>query len=94
MYTLSKETIRVRKGKRGKRKRNMKVHSRNCVEESSLEPTDRNNNNSNESFLSKFSETMNDDLIGLSMQSLTYPKNLIMSHFNKYKFRERNFFKL
>ena len=39
-------------------------------------------NNSNEFFHSDSSDTLNNDLIGLSKQGLTYPKNLIMGHLN------------
>ena len=52
MYTLSKDSIRVRNKNKGKRKRNKKVNSRNSVEESSFEHIGRSINNSNESFLS------------------------------------------
>ena len=40
-----------------------------------------NSNNSNESFLSESSDTLNDDFI-LSKQRLTYSKNLIIGHLN------------
>ena len=40
------------------------------------------NNNTNESFLSESSDTLNDDLIGLSKQRLKYPKNLTIGQFN------------
>ena len=60
----------------------MKVNSRNSDEESSYEYIDLNGNKSNESFLSESSDTLNDDLIGLSIQCLTYPKNLIIGHLN------------
>ena len=36
----------------------------------------------NESFFLESSDTLNDDLIGLSKQRLTYPKNLIIGHLN------------
>ena len=45
----------------------MKVNSRNSDEESSYEYVDLNGNKSNESFLSESSDTLNDDLIGLSI---------------------------
>ena len=76
MYTLSKDSIRVRNKNKGKRKKNKKVDSRNSVEESSYEHIGLSSNNSNESFLSESSDTLNNDLIGLSKQRLTYPKNL------------------
>ena len=82
MNTLSKESIRVRNKNKGKRKKNKKVDSRNSVEESSYEHIGLSSNNSNESFLSESSDTLNDDLIGLSKQRLTYPKNLIIGHLN------------
>ena len=52
------------------------------VEESSYEHNGLNSNNSNEFFLSESFDTLNDDLIGLTKQRLTYPKNLIISHLN------------
>ena len=82
MYTLSKVSIRERNKNKGKRKKNKKVNSRNSVEESSYEHIGLCSNNSNESFLSESSDTLNDDLIGLSKQRLTYPKNLIIGHLN------------
>ena len=82
MNTLSKESIRVRNKSKGKRKKNKKVDSRNSVEESSYEHIDLSSNNSNESFLSESSDTLNGDLIGLSKQRLTYPKNLTIGHLN------------
>ena len=82
MNTLSKESIRVRNKNKGKRKKNKKVDSRNSVEESSYEHIDLSSNNSNESFLSESSDTLNGDLIGLSKQRLTYPKNLTIGHLN------------
>ena len=72
----------VRNTKKGKRKRNKKVNSRIRTEESSYGRIGLNSNNSNESFLSKSSGTLNDDLMRLSKQRLTYPKNLIMGHLN------------
>ena len=80
MYTLSKDSIRVRNKNKGKRKKTKKVDSRNSVEESSYEYIGLSSNNSNESFLSESSHTLNDDLIALSKQHLTYPKNLIIGH--------------
>ena len=80
--TLPKESIRVRNKNKGKRKKNKKVDSRNTVEESSYEHIDLSSNNTNESFLSESSDTLNDDLIWLSKQRLTYPKNLIIDHLN------------
>ena len=80
MNTLSKESIRVRSKNKGKRKKNKKVDSRNSVEESSYEHIGLSSNNTNESFLSESSDTLNDDLIGLSKQCLIYPKNLIIGH--------------
>ena len=82
MFTLSKDSIRVRNKNKGKRKRNNKVNSKSSVEESSYEHFDLGSNNSNESFLSESSDTLNDDLIGLSKQRLTYPKNLTIGHLN------------
>ena len=82
MNTLSKESTRVRNKSKGKRKKNKKVDSRNSVEESSYEHIGLSSNNSNESFLSESSDTLNDDLIGLSKQRLTYPKNLTIGHLN------------
>ena len=82
MYTISKDSIRVRNKNKGKRKRNKKINSRNSVEESSYERVDLNSNNSNESFLSESPDTLNDDLIGLIKQRLTYPKNLIIGQCN------------
>ena len=67
MYTFFKESIRVRnKGKRCKRKKTKKVDSRNSVAQSSYEHIGLSFNNSNESFLSETSDTLNGDLIGLS----------------------------
>ena len=82
MYSLSKDSVRVKNRNKGKRERerNKKVGSRNNVEESSYEHIGLNNNNSNETFLSESSDTLNDDLIGLNRQRLTYPKNLIKGH--------------
>ena len=80
MNTLSKESIRVRNKNKGKRKKNKKVDS--SVEESSYERIGLSSNNLNESFLSESFDTLNDDLIGLSKQCLTYPKNLIIGHLN------------
>ena len=57
-------------------------YCRNSVEESSYEHIGLSSNNSNESFLSESSDTLNDYLIRLSKQRLTYPKNLIMGHLN------------
>ena len=68
MYTLSKGSIRVRNKNKGKRTRNKKVNSRNCVEESSYKHIGLNSNNSNESFISEVSD------IGSSKQRLTHPK--------------------
>ena len=82
MNTLSKESIRVRNKKKSKKKKNKKVDSWNSVEESSYEHIGLSSNKSNESFLSESSDTLNDDLIGLSKQRLTYPKNLIIGHLN------------
>ena len=82
MNTLSKESIRVRNKNKGKRKKNKKVDSRNSVEESSYEHIGLSSNNTNESFLSESSDTLNDDLTELSKQHLTYPKNLIIGHLN------------
>ena len=82
MFTLSKDSIRVRNKNKGKRKRNKKVNSKNNVEDSSYEHIGLSSNNSNESFLSESSDTLNDDLIGLSKQRLTYPKNVIIGHLN------------
>ena len=82
MYTLSKDSMRVRNKNKGKRKRNKKVNSRNSFEESSFKHISLNTTNSNEPFLSEFSDTLNDDLIGLSKQLQTYPKNLIIGHLN------------
>ena len=75
MNTLSKEPIRVRNKNKGKRKKNKNVDSRN-------ELIGLSSNNTNESFLSEYSDTLNDDLIGLSKQRLTYPQNLIIGHLN------------
>ena len=72
MNTLSKESIRVGSKNKGKRKKNKKVDSRNSVEESSYEHIGLSSNNMNESFLSESSDTLNDDLIGLSKQRLTH----------------------
>ena len=80
MNTFSKESITVRNKNKGKRKKNKKVDS--SVEESSYEHIGLNSNNSNESFLSESSGTLNDDLIGLGKQCLRYPKNLIIGHLN------------
>ena len=73
--TFSKDSIRVRSKNKGKRKRNKKVNSRNSVEESSYEHIGLSINKLNESFLSESSDTLNNDLIGLKKQRLTYPKN-------------------
>ena len=82
MNTLSKESIRVKNKNKGKRKKNKKVYSRNSIEKSSYEHIGLSNNNTNESFLSESSDTLNDDLIGLSKQRLKYPKNLTIGHLN------------
>ena len=80
--TLSKELIRVKNKNKGKQKKNNKVDSRNSVEESSYEHIGLSSNNSNESFLSESSDKLNDDLVGVSKQRLTYPKNLVIGHLN------------
>ena len=82
MNTLSKESIRVKNKNKGKRKKNKKVYSSNSVEKSSYEHIGLSSNNTNESFLSESSDTLNDDLIGLSKQRLKYPKNLTIGHLN------------
>ena len=82
MYTISKDSIRVRNNNKGKRKRHKKVNSKNSVEESSYEHIGLNSHNSNESSLSESSDILNHDLIGLSKQRLTHPKNLIIGHPN------------
>ena len=82
MNTLSKESIRVRNKNKSKRKKNKNVDSRNSVEESSYEHIGLSSNNSNEPFLPESSDTLNDGLMGLSKQHLTYPKNLIIGHLN------------
>ena len=89
MYTLSKDSVRVRNKNKGKRKRNKKIKSRNSVEESSYERIDLNSNNSNESFLSEYPDTLNDDRTGLSKQRLTYPKSLIIGHRNTNSARNK-----
>ena len=89
MNTLSKESIRVRNKNKGKIKKNKKVDSRNSVEESSYEHIGLSSNNMNESSLSEYSDTLNDDLIGLSKQRLTYPKNLIIGHLNINSMRNK-----
>ena len=91
-YSLSEDSIRVRNRNEGKRKRNKKVNSRNRVQGSSYENIGLNSNNSNESFLSKSSDTLNDNLIGLSKQSLTYPKKPDHKP-PQNKFREKQIFK-
>ena len=82
MNTLSKKSLRGSSKNKGKRKKNKKVHSGNSIEESSNEHIGLSSNNMNKSFLSESSDTLNDDLIGLSKQHLTYPKNLIIGHLN------------
>ena len=82
METLSKDSIRVRNNNKGKRKKNKKVDSRNIVEESFYKHIGLSRNNSNKSFLSESSDTLNNDLMGLRKQFLTYPKNLIIGHLN------------
>ena len=77
MYTLSKESIRVRNKNKGKRKKNKKVYSRNSVEKSSYKHIGLSSNNTNESFLSESADT-HDNLIGLNKQRSKYPKNLII----------------
>ena len=89
MYTLSKDSVRVRNKNKDKRKRNKKVNSRNSVEESSYEHIGLSSNNSNESFLSESSDTLNDNLIELSKQRLTYPKNRIIGHLNIQSLRNK-----
>ena len=89
MYTLFKDSIRIRIKNNGKRKRNKKVNSGNSVEESSNEHLDQNSNDLIESFLSDSSDTLNDDLIGLSKQRLTCPKNLIIGHLKKNSVRDK-----
>ena len=81
--TLSKESTRIRNKNKGKIKKYKKVgYSRNSIEESSYEHIGLSSNNSNEYFLPESSDTLNDDLIGLSKKRLTYPKNLIIGHLN------------
>ena len=87
--TLSKESIRVRNKNKSKRKKNKNVDSRNSVEESSYEHIGLSSNNSNEPSLSESSDTLNDGLIGLSKQHLTYPKNLIIGHLNVNSVRNK-----
>ena len=82
MNTLSKESVRLGNKSKGKRKKNKKVDSRNSIEKSSYEYIGLSSNYSNESFLSESFVTLNDDLIGLGKQCLTYPKNLIIGHLN------------
>ena len=89
MHTLSKESIRIKNKNKGKRKKNKKVDSRNSIEESSYEHIGLSSNNSNESFLSESSNTLNDDLVELSKQRLTYPKNLIIGHLNTNSVRNK-----
>ena len=66
MYTLSKNSIRVRNKSKGKRKKNKNVNSRNSAEESSYEHIELNSNSLNESFLSEFCDTLNEDSRELS----------------------------
>ena len=87
--TLSKELIRVKNKNKGKQKKNNKVDSRNSVEESSYEHIGLSSNNSNESFLSESSDKLNDDLVGVSKQRLTYPKNLVIGHLNINSLRNK-----
>ena len=87
--TLSKESIRVRNKNKGEWKKNKKVDSRNSADESSYERIDRSIINSTESFLSESSDTLNDDLIGLSKQCLIYSKNLIIGHLNINSMRNK-----
>ena len=82
MYTPSKDSVRVKNKNKGKRKENKKVDSRNSVEGSSYEHIGLRSNKSNESFLSESSDSLNSDLIGLSKQRLTCPKNLIIAYLN------------
>ena len=82
MNTFSKESIRVRNKNKSKTKKNKKVDSRNSFEESSYEHIGPSSNKSNESFLSESSDTLDDDLIGLSKQCLIYPNNLIIGLLN------------
>ena len=89
MNTLSKESIRVRSNNKGKRKKNKIVDSRNSVEESSYQHIGLSSNNMNESFLSESPDTLNDDLIGVSKQRLTYPKNLTIGHLNINSVRKK-----
>ena len=89
MNTLSKESIRVRNKNKGKRKKSKKVNSRNSVEESSFEHIGLSINNSNQSFLSESSDTLNNNLIGLSKQHLTYSKNLIIGHLTIFSMRNK-----
>ena len=87
--TLSKESIRVRNKNKGKWKKNKKVDSRNSADESSYEHIYPSIINSTEFFLSESSDTLNDDLIGLSKQCLTYSKNLIIGHLNINSMRNK-----
>ena len=80
IYTLSKDLIRVRNKNKEKRRRNKKVNFRNSIDESSYEHIGLSSNNSNDSFLSEYSYTLDDSLMGLSKQRLTYPKKLIIGH--------------
>ena len=47
-----------------------------AFEECSIEHIELSSSNSYESFLSESSDTLNDDLIGLSEQRIIYPKKL------------------
>ena len=90
MNTISKESIRVRNKNKGKRKKNKNVDLRNSIKESSYEHISLSSEKFNESFLLEPSDTLNDDLIELSKQRVTYPKNLIIGHINRNS--ERNKF--
>ena len=84
MNTLSKESIRVKNKNKGKRKKNKKVYSRNSVEKSSYEHIDLSSNNTNESFLSESSDTLNDNL------DFHVNENLPGKIINSYKFKENS----
>ena len=92
IYTLSKDLIRVRNKNKEKRRRNKKVNFRNSIDESSYEHIGLSSNNSNDSFLSEYSHTLDDGLMGLSKQRLTYPKKTDYRS-PQYKLREKEIFK-
>ena len=81
MYALSKDSVRVRNRKKGKRKRNKKVSSRNVLSSQLFfEHIYLNSNNSNESFLSESSDTLK-TILQINLICFCYLKLKLTLHF-------------